>query len=441
MTRPFPKDFLFGCATSAYQIEGGIECDWSAWERAGRLKDPNARCGRATDHWNRWRDDIGLLSELGASAYRFSVEWSRIEPSPGRYDREALDRYAAIAAELRARSIEPFVTLLHFTHPPWFHSSCPWHAPGSDAPKRFGAFAERVAQALGDRVTHYTVINEPSVWLTGAYFKGIIPPGERSVRRLARATAGLVRGHAAARAAILAQQRTAKIGVAKHFMCFTPSSDGPIDRLAARYASHHFNHAVTRAFATGRVELGFVPGIRFVEEVAGAGLDFLGVNFYSRVYVAVAPRLGKSALRVFYEDREGRGVSDLGWEIFPEGLAGALSEMSRYGLPLVVTENGIDDRDDSRRARFLYDHLAAVLDAIDRGIDVRGYLFWSLLDNFEWLEAYEPRFGLYRVDYETLERRLTRGGALYQRIIRERALPSSRPEGATKPGAGRVAAG
>lgn len=444
MSRAFPKDFLFGCATSAYQIEGDIENDWSLWERAGRLEDPAARCGRATDHWNRWREDVELLAELGVKAYRFSVEWARIEPKAGRYDEAALRRYVELVDALSARGIEPFVTLLHFTHPPWFHGTCPWHDPKAGGPERFARFTEKVVEAFGDRVRFYTVLNEPSVWLAGAYFKGVIPPGRSSIRELAEASIALIRAHARAHAVIKRIHPAAKVGVAKHFMHFSPSRGGhPLDRAAAHYVSSHFNHVFPKATAEGVVRLGLLPGVRIVREVPEAvgTLDFVGVNFYSRVYVELLTRLSKDALAIFYEDRHGRGVSDLGWELYPRGLTEALLEMSRYGLPIYVTENGIDDRDDSRRAAFVHDHLAAVLDAVAAGADVRGYMHWSLLDNFEWLEGYAPRFGLYKVDYETMARTLTRGGEYYRQVVKTRRLPVARPSGTVKPGRGRVFAG
>jgi beta-glucosidase len=419
VSRAFPRGFLFGCATSAYQIEGGIENDWSDWERAGRCKEAGTRCGRATDHWNRWERDVELLAELGAQAYRFSVEWARVEPRPNEWDDAAIARYVAIADALRAKGIEPFVTLLHFTHPTWFHESCPWHRLDQDAPLRFGRFAERVTSALGERVRFYTVLNEPSVWLSAAYLKGKIPPGRTSLLELYSAAKGLVRGHIQAHAAIKRAHPSAQVGIAKHYMHFSPSrGTSLLDRLAARSVAHQFNHAMIQAMVKRGV------------------LDFLGINFYSRVYVELFP-----SMSVFYEDRDGRGINDMGWEIHPRGLTEAILDMHRYRLPIYVTENGIDDRDDSRRAAYIHDHLAAALDAIDAGADVRGYLHWSLLDNFEWLEGYHPRFGLYGVDYATLERKLTGGGDYYRRLIGERRLPEERPASRIKRGSGRVVPG
>lgn len=432
----FPDGFLFGCATSAYQIEGGIRNDWSLWEEAGRLKEGSARCGRATDHWNRWPGDFALLQSLGANAYRFSVEWSRIEPEPGRYDDRAIARYVEMASALRDLGIEPFVTLLHFTHPIWFHETCPWHSGGGRCVERFEAFAERMGRAFGDRVRFWTVLNEPGVWLTGAYLAGVIPPGRRNLLELGRAFVAQVRAHAAARRVLkrLSNGR-AQIGIAHNVLRFAPARRDRLgDRLASRFAAEFYNHAFIRALVSGRVHIGGAPGFGFqideiVPEAAGT-LDFLGINYYSRVFLELTPfSAGRMPwLSTFYEDRGTHGTTDLGWEIHPEGLTEALLDMARYQLPIYITENGLDDRDDSRRGAFLYDHLAAIRAAIARGADVRGYLHWSLVDNFEWLEAYGPRFGLFSVDYQTMARRRTRAADLYEAIIREQALPPARPE-------------
>jgi beta-glucosidase len=441
--RPLPPGFLLGCATSAYQVEGGITNDWSAWAEAGRLKDPHTRCGAAADHWRRYAEDFDLLRDLGADAYRFSVEWARVEPEPGRYDAAALAGYRDRVRALRARGVEPVVTLLHFTHPPWFHQTCPWHAGGGQAAARFSAFVARVLEALDGQARIFTVLNEPGVWLAAAYLAGVIPPGLRSVGLLAEAGAELIRAHAAAARQIRAAVPGAQIGVAHHVLRMAPARPWhPLDRAAARYGAHVFNHAVPRALTNGVWQLGLLPGIRRrvdLPEAAGS-LDFIGVNYYSRAFVQ--PRvLPRPDLALFYEDRGGAGVTDLGWEVHPAGLTAALKELAAYRLPLYVTENGLDDRDDSRRAAYLHDHLAAVLDAVDAGVDVRGYFHWSLMDNFEWLEGFGPRFGLYTVDYATQARRPTRGAAHFQAIARARALPADRPPETRRPGAGRVKVG
>lgn len=348
-------------------------------------------------------------------------------------------------ARLRELGIEPFVTLLHFTHPPWFHRESPWHDPSGECVRRFERFSKRVAERIGSGVRFWTVINEPGPWLSGAYIAGAIPPGEKSFSKLGVAFKNLIRAHAAAYRVIKqASGSSASVGVAHNVIRFVPARARSLaDRITASYVGEQYNHAFPRALMTGRARLGTVPGIRFDYALPDAKgtLDFIGVNYYSRVFLQTSPlRLarGVKAVETFYEDRGEHGVTDLGWEIHPTGLSDVLVEMSRYGLPLYVTENGLDDRDDSRRAAFLHDHLASVLDANARGADVRGYLYWSLLDNFEWLEGFVPRFGLFSVDYATLERRPTAAVELYRRIIRERALPEVRPTARVRAGVGRT---
>lgn len=440
MVRPLPDDFLLGCATSAYQVEGGINNDWTAWADAGRIK---TRCGPAVGHWDRWEQDFDLLVDLGANAYRFSIEWARVEPEPGVFDEAALAQYGRMAQGLRDRNIEPCVTLLHFTHPRWFHHTCPWHDLSADGPARFARFTDRVVRALKGQVRMFTVLNEPGVWLSAAYLGGVIPPGESSLTHLASAGAQLLRAHVAAARTIRGQVPKAKIGVAHNILRFSPDrAHYPADAAAARYVAHAFNHALPQAFTRGHWQLGLLPGLRrihHIPELVGS-IDFIGVNYYSRVFVR--PHLRpKPGVELFYEDRSGQGVTDLGWEVYPEGMQEALREMAAYGLPLYVTENGIDDRSDTRRSAHLYDHLDRVLQAHAQGIDVRGYFHWSLLDNFEWLEGFEPRFGLYRVDPDTLERSPTRAAALFRAIAQSWALPELRPPQTRRPGAGRVPVG
>lgn len=434
MLRPF-DDFLFGCATSAYQIEGGIENDWERWAREGRL-GPRDPCGRATDHWNRYEEDFDRLVEIGADAYRFSVEWARVEPEPGRYDEGAIAQYVQMVDALRTRGVEPFVTLLHFTHPTWFHDTCPWHDLEGDAPERFAAFARKMAEAFGERVKFYTVLNEPAVWIEGAYIAGLIPPRLKGIRLAGAAMAGLLRAYARASSVLREVVPGVQLGIAHNIVSFEPSRAWhPFDRIARHYVDHFHNRAFVEALRTGRLTIGHVPWVRVshdVSDVVGT-VDFIGVNYYARVFVEAGIR----SVKVFYEDRSGRGVTDLGWEVYPEGLERALVDASALGVPVYVTENGLDDRDDSRRAAYLYDHLAAVASARAAGVDVRGYFFWSLIDNFEWLEGFVPSFGLYAVDRDTLERTPTAAAALFGQVARGRTLPDVRPDERVRRGTGR----
>lgn len=423
MTLAFPSDFVFGVATSAYQVEGGIENDWSAWERAGKLHDRNARCGRACDHWNRFFDDIALIQRLNASAYRFSIEWARVEPKRGEWNDEAWAGYRARAEALVKAGIRPVVTLHHFTHPAWFHAQTPWHEPA--CLEAFRRYAERCAEVLDGLDVAIITFNEPNVFLLGGYLSGLMPPGLKDVKQLAAAFLNMVRAHVIARHAFEARTKgkPLTLGISQHFQVFAPERRWhPLDQALTRLAERNFNHAFLEALTTGQATLE-VPGFRAAHariDGAAKSQDFIGLNYYTRSHLKFVA--GAPFISFQFKDVHARGLTDLGWEYFPEGFSWVLGQTKRYGLPVWVTENGLDDRTGSRRPKFLFDHLKALLDARAQGVNVTHYLHWSLMDNFEWLEAYGPRFGLYRVDFETMERHETPACEYFSRIARERVL-------------------
>ncbi|NJK32432.1 MAG: family 1 glycosylhydrolase, partial [Deltaproteobacteria bacterium] len=342
----------------------------------------------------------------------------------------AIDRYAEMMASLRRRNIEPVVTFLHFTHPRWFHELCPWHHVDGGAPDRFARFVDRMMRVFGRQARWYTVLNEPMVWLLGGYLTGVIPPGRAMLAELFLAAQTLVRGYLSARDVIRRYQPQARCGIAHNVLRFSPDRPrDPRDQLLARAVSRFYNMAFPEVLTTGKLSVGLFPGLRYTTTVEGAegSMDFLGINYYTRVYVRFDPfRREGRAMEAVYDDRSALGVSDLGWEIHPLGLYEVLRQMAFFGVPILVTENGLDDRYDDRHSRFLYDHLSAMLAAIRDGVDVRGYLHWSLLDNFEWLDAFVPRFGLFRVDYATKERFETRAAASSARSRSTGGSPRSR---------------
>lgn len=417
----FPEKLIFGAATSAYQIEGAVDNDWVAWERAQRLKVKDVYCGDGIDHLSRWREDLGLLFELGAQAYRYSVEWSRIEPRPGEFDDDALWHYVRIAEALRARGVLPVVTLHHFTHPRWFHEKTPWESPASvDA---FARFARRVVSAIG-AVPAYVTLNEPNVVLNGGFLAAAIPPGRADLKAMGKACANMIRAHAAAHAVIRELAPTARIGLAHNVLHFAPARPYfPPDRLLVRVAHRMWNDAIPDAIAHGELEMHIPFVYRHRERIpeAKGTLDFLGLNYYTRVHLALK-LLAKVPCELRYLDTTRKGLTDIGWEDYPEGLYRHLKDFARYGLPIWITENGIDDRAGNRRSQFLYEHLHAMLRAMAEGVNVEAYLHWSLLDNFEWLEGYGPRFGLYHVDFQTRVRTATPAANYLRRLIQARRL-------------------
>ncbi len=417
----FPDDFVFGVATSAYQVEGDIENDWSDWERAGKLKDPQARCGDAVQHWARFFDDVPLISALGATAYRLSIEWARVEPRRGHFDEAAWAGYRARLEALVKAGITPVVTFHHFTHPRWFHQETPWHEPAS-----LGAwqrYVTRCAALLDGLDVVVTTLNEPNVLLLGGYLAAQMPPGLADGRKAFAAFANLVRAHVLARQALRDRGHRAPVGIAQNLLRFAPARRWhPLDQALQRLADANYNHAFLEALKTGVLQLqmpGFTAGR---ERIDGAedSTDFTGVNYYTRAHLRFLAR--PPFVDFSFRDVHRRGLTDLGWEWFPEGFGETLRQVQRYGKPVWVTENGLDDRAGSRRVAYLRAHLAQVLEARRDGVDVRGYLHWSLMDNFEWLEAWAPRFGLYRVDRDTMARTWTPACDEFRRVATGRVL-------------------
>ncbi len=394
---------LWGVAVSHYQVEGGDRCDWTAWEAAGRTK--GGACGRAAGSWERYEEDAGLAAAAGANAFRFSVSWSRIEPKRGAFDGAALARYGRFVDRLLALGLEPVVTLHHYTHPEWFHAETPWTSPSSvDA---FARFARIVAKELAPRVRVWVTLNEPLVLVLGGYLDGQIPPGLADSRAAGLALGNLLAAHAAAAAAVRNVAPGAAIGLAHNMLDFVAARPAwPPDRVLAAHARRLYNEAFLDAFVSGAWDLWVPPFTRLrgrLSALAGS-LDFVGVNYYSRLHVR-CPAATRVLTHFDYRDPHGRGLTDNGWEVSPGSFGPLLREAAATGLPVLVTENGLADGDDTRRGEFLRAHVAALLEAERAGVPVSGYLHWSLVDNFEWLDGYGPRFGLYALDRETLERR------------------------------------
>jgi beta-glucosidase len=411
-----PAGFLWGTASSAYQVEGGADGeDWWDFEaRPGRIAG-GERSGRAADHWNRVAEDVALQRRLGASAHRFSLLWSRVEPAPGRWDEAAWAHYAAEVRALRAAGIEPMVTLHHFTVPRWLEGG----VLGSGFPTGLARLAGEAARRLGDGVRLWCTINEPNVLMFKGFVDGEWPPAVKDPARAVAAFANLLRAHAAAAAALRAERREAQVGVAMHLRVFDPARRWHLaDWLAAQASAAAFNWAFHDCIAGGRLRFR-APGFPRLDEpfpsLRGSA-DWFGLNYYSRDRVRVslaAP--GMIARGVGPGPR-----SDLGWEIYPEGLLRLLrAAHARYGLPVHVTENGIADARGALRGPFLRAHACAVAAAAREGVPVRGYFHWSLTDNFEWAEGFAPRFGLYRVDYATQARTPAGGAEVFAALAAE----------------------
>jgi beta-glucosidase len=383
----FPEGFIWGTATAAHQVEGGNwNNDWWAWEHA-----PGTPCaepsGDACDHYHRYPADLALLAGLGFASYRFSVEWSRIEPEAGEFSAAALDHYDRVVDECLGLGMEPVVTLHHFTNPRWVAGRGGWAEP--DTAGRFGRFAGRVAQRLGDRVSRFCTINEPNIVATIGYLAGIFPPGERDPARRELAVRVLAAGHRAAVAAVRSAS-PARVGLTLALPEWV-AVDGGEDALEAMRAPDEDPFFA----ATG-------------------GDDFIGVQTYTRNRVGPSGLLGPE---------EGVPTTLMGYEFWPEALEAAIRRAhTATGLPVLVTENGIAAADDTQRIEYVRRALEGVLRGLADGIPVQGYTYWSAFDNFEWALGYGPTFGLIAVDRATQERTVKPSARWLGEVARRNSL-------------------
>ncbi len=440
MSTAFPPGFLWGAATSAYQVEGSPLADGagpSIWQRFARTpgRIANGDSGDiACDHYRRMESDVALMRELGLTAYRFSVNWGRVLPQGrGAVNEAGLGFYERLVDTLLANGIEPLLTLYHWDLPEALDNQGGWLNP--DIAHWFADYTALMARRLDDRVKRWCTINEPWVVADGGYMHGVLAPGHRSKHEAALATHQLLRAHAAGVRAYRAEGRH-QIGLVvniepKHL---APAA-GEADRHARELAHAYMNRQYLDPTIHGR----YPEALR---EVFGADwpnwsdaevealkteVDYLGLNYYTRAVVQADPAAWPVPVRAV---RQPGGIyTETGWELHPQSLTETLLWMHREygGLPLYVTENGaafydppkaIDGRiPDPLRLHYLQTHLGAVADAIRQGADLRGYCAWSLFDNLEWAHGYSKRFGLVHVDFETQQRTLKDSARWYAGVI------------------------
>lgn len=420
----FPQGFLWGAATSAHQVEGhNTSNDWWAWEQAGRAKEPS---GAACDQYRRFREDFDLAKQLGHTAHRFSVEWSRIEPREGQFDDAALAHYREVVGALRERGLEPIVTLHHYTNPLWLAEQGGWLNP--NAVDAFVRYTERIVEALGDQVRIWLTINEPMVYAVLHYLDGVGPPGERNLTLMFQVVEHLIRAHVAAYHAIHriahARGRPAQVSIVNHAQPFVPCRRWWIgDRLITALTTQVYNRRFLDALMDGRYR---VPGRRTLRIPEGRDtLDFIGMNYYGRTFMRLAS-MGRGQWQgsrcSTWHHPEVTERNALDWDVYPPAIYHILRWAVPYKRPIMITENGICTTDDQQRERFLVNHLRWVGQAIQDGMPVIGYLHWSLIDNFEWAQGFGPRFGLVEVDYQTQRRTIRPSALRYAEICRSNRL-------------------
>jgi beta-glucosidase len=385
----FPKNFLWGAATSAHQVEGNnTNSDWWEWEKKAGLTQVS---GQACRHYELYESDFDLAKSLGHNAHRLSVEWARIEPQEGIFSEQELRHYRGVLSALRERSLEPVVTLHHFTNPAWFSHMGGWENKRSGS--YFLRYIQRVTEALGDQVRYWVTINEPLIYVYHSYLLGTWPPQKKSLCKAQRVENNLAAAHIKAYRLIhdIYRQKgfkSASVSIAKNVQAFIPCRPTFRNRFAVYLRGRWFNY-------------------NFVERLLAAkALDFIGINYYSRNLVEVRSwwpvHLGMDTCK---DPSHHLKKNSLGWEIYPQGLYDLLIRFKKYNLPLMITENGICVDDDFIRWEYIRDHLESVHRAMQEGARVLGYLYWSLLDNYEWEKGFIPRFGLVEVDYNSYARR------------------------------------
>jgi len=407
MENKFPKSFIWGSATAAHQVEGNTNNSWTKWENnnAQRLaveaktkfsdwqqkKFPemfipeNYISGMACDHYHRFETDFDLAKEGGHNAHRFSIEWSRIEPEEGKFDEKESEHYRNVLKALRVREIEPFVTLWHWTEPVWFNDQGGWN--NKKSAEYFSRFVEKVVSEYKDLVKFWVVVNEPNVSMGYGYFFGSQPPGKKGILSFLGGYFNLLKATKKSIESIRKIDAKAEMGVANSVTDYQveilPGLNFVIKK-SIQFFSEYFLRK-TLKYCT-----------------------FIGLNYYSR-YIVSFKKMNISSEK----------ITDLGWEIYSEGIFNILRDLKKYNLPVYITENGIADAGDEKRPDFIKTHIREIKKAIEAGVDVRGYFHWSFLDNFEFPEVrgFWPRFGLVEIDYKTMERRPRKSFYVYKEII------------------------
>jgi beta-glucosidase len=415
----FPDNFFWGAATSAHQVEGGNYNDWSEWEKERariqaqsggstyhkpsdpelqkQANDPsNYISGRACDHYNRYEEDFDVAKSLNQNVHRFSIEWSRIEPEEGKFNQKEIEHYRRVIAALRERNIEPFVTLWHYTHPIWFSKQGGWVNP--KAKNQFLRYVEKIVSQLKDDVKFWITENEPETVARDSYLIGTRPPRKKNIFKAFKALNTLVEAHNEAYDLIHSIDSGAKVGCAESLVYFESYNKWPHNLMAKKIIEHWRNG-------------------RFIPKIINHS-DFIGLQYYFHSRIRVNPF--KSWKGFQFNDNE--KITDMGWEIYPEGIYHVLKNLKKYNLPIIITENGLADYKDKYREDFIKDHLKWTHKAIQEGVDVRGYFYWSLMDNFEWESGFWPRFGLVEIDYRTLERKIRPSARAYGEICKNNKL-------------------
>ena len=421
----FPENFLWGAATSAHQIEGGNNNDWSEWEHANSarlaaeaarrhanaptripdyiinsrpnpLQRENYISGKATDHYSRFKKDFDIAKSLGHNCHRLSVEWSRIEPEEGKFNDKEIEHYRQVILALRERGIEPFVTLWHWPLPSWLRDK--GGVLSGDFIKYFTRYTERVVLALSTPgvtpgVDFWITVNEPEIYARNSYLRGVWPPQNKNIFSYISVINRLIDAHKKAYVAIKKINPESMVGIAQNNQYIEACQNKFINRLSKKFLDWWLNFYL----------------LDHIEN----HMDFIGLNYYFH-----------TRIDTFKIKNENKIISDMGWELYPEGIYHVLKDIKKYNKPIYITENGLADAQDKNRKWFIRETLRNIHGAIKDGVDVRGYMHWSLLDNLELDKGFWPRFGLVEIDYKTLERKVRPSAYKYAEIIKNNGIDS-----------------
>lgn len=410
----FPANFLWGAATSAYQIEGDNVNDWSQWEEknAERLvkqaktawrvwqqkKFPemfnrdNYLCGQACQSYELFREDIKCLKELNCSAYRLGIEWSRVEPAAGKFNKQAIEHYRLILKTLKENKIKIALTLWHWTNPLWLIERGGWE--NRKVREYFNRYARLIVDELGELVDFWVTLNEPLMIIGQGYLNGKFPPNKKFSPALFKVFNNFAAVHKECYKIIHHKYPGAQVSLAMTAGAFTPANPyNPLEILMVKLAN-------------------YIRNDWYINRVKGY-FDYIGVNYYHHDRLIWRPPFKKNL---------NEKITDRGWEIYPQGIYQVLKNYQKYKKPIYILENGIADADDQLRPDFIKDHLSYIHKATRDGVDVRGYFYWSLLDNFEWAEGYWPKFGLYAVDRKTFKRAARPSAKIYAQICKNNLL-------------------
>lgn len=396
----FPDGFLWGAGTSAHQVEGNNF--YNDWWRFELKRDPEFRSGLAADQYHLYDKDFELAKDLGHTAHRFSIEWSRIEPEEGQFNQEEIAHYKQVLRSLKEKDIQVMLTLWHWTLPLWVADQGGW--TNGKTIQYFARFVEKVVPEFADYVNLWITINEPGIYAWAAYYATIHPPQQRSLIKQFLAFWNLAQAHKKAYQIIHRQVIDAKVGMAAECFTFDIFHDHSIMEHLTMWGADLINNHI------------------FMKITGRKYHDFLGLNYYRNSYISFDEH-HQAFPKVVDIAETRKDVSDMGWEIHPDGIFSVIMDMSDYRLPIYITENGLASTNDDRRCRFLISYLKEVYHAIQAGADVRGYFYWSLIDNFEWSYGYNPRFGLIEVNYQTQARTPRPSAYVYAEIIKQNGIP------------------